>query len=381
MARTAGRQAPPVSGAPEKAAPPAPPASKTKPSVLEGLRANPRGFSFLQAVRLLRQAHSAGRPDEAERFLREQLRVRALLSLGFPPTDLTEIEELPPLGATDGNGGDPRQRFRLTATFLGLYGPSSPLPTFYTEELLDEQSDDRSVSRDFLDVVGDGFFTLFFLAWTRHRLPLKVCEEHDAASMERLYSLVGLGDPEVRSLFAWPGSLLRSAGLLTQFPRSAAGLASLLSDRANAPVKVVQCVSRVVPIPADQRCALGTDTACLGQTAWLGQEARDDTGKIRIEVGPLDAKTFLKGVPGSEWHEPVLRLIRFYCTEPLEFDLLLRLDPSEAQGARLGEDSWSRLGCDAWLASGRLENPEALFADRRRADPEQQHLQTRSMAQ
>ena len=209
------------------------PLGQKKPtvSVLEGLRANPRGFSFLQAVRLLRQTHGGRGAVEAERFLRERLRVRALLSLGFPPTDLTEVEDLP--GASDseeGASGAPH-RFRLTATFLGLYGPSSPLPTFYTEELLDEQSDDRSVSRDFLDVVGDGFFTLFFLAWTRHRLSLKVCEEGDEPTLERLYSLLGLGDPKVRAIFESPGQLLRAAGLLTQFPRSAAGLRGLLADR------------------------------------------------------------------------------------------------------------------------------------------------------
>jgi len=238
MAREAGRQAPALDGQ-------APPAverpTERRPTLLEQLRSNPRAFSFVQAVRLLRQAHGGADTARAERFLRERLRVRSLLSLGFPATDLTELEDLPP---REGESGPDQDRFRLTATFLGLYGPSSPLPTFYTEELLDEQSDDRSVSRDFLDVVGDGFFTLFFLAWTRHRLSLKAWEERDAATMERLFSLVGLGDPEVRNVFSTPGLMLRSAGLLTQFPRSAVGLRGLMADRAGAPVTVVQCVSR-----------------------------------------------------------------------------------------------------------------------------------------
>jgi len=364
MARTAGRQAPAVSAAPNAAAAPG-------PSVLEGLRANPRAFSFLQAVRLLRQAHGAGGGEKAERFLREQLRVRALLSLGFPPTDLTDVEELSPEAGPDDtadarNGeGAAQARFRLTATFLGLYGPSSPLPTFYTEELLDEQADDRSVSRDFLDVVGDGFFTLFFLAWARHRLHLKVCEERDAATMERLYSLVGLGDPEVRSSFSIPGLLLRSAGLLTQFPRSAAGLSCLLSDRSGAKARVVQCVPRTVPVPEDQRCLLGTDAAQLGGTAWLGSEVRDDTGKIRIEVGPLHAEDFARVIPGGEWHDALVRLVRFYCTEPLEFDVLVSLRPDEARPGRVDGGQWSRLGCDVWLGASGSEAPRALFSDLR----------------
>lgn len=345
MARTAGRQAPAV---------------KT-PSLLEQLRANPRSFSFVQAVRLLRQAHAGKGAAESERFLRERMRVRALLSLGFPPTDLTALEDLPPRR----EGEEGQSRFLLTATFLGLYGPSSPLPTFYTEELLDEQAEDRSASRDFLDVIGDGFFSLFFLAWARHRLWLRTCEEQDSATLERLYSLVGLGDPEVRGIFSQPGLLLRVSGLLTQFPRSAAGLRGLLADRAKAPVKVVQCVSRTVPIHEDQRCILGQDSAQLGESAWIGCQAQDDTGKFRIEIGPLGAETFGQVIPGGKWHEAIVRLVRFYCTEPLEFDALFRLDPAEAETGRLGTGPWTRLGCDTWLGSSGLGDPQALFTDLR----------------
>lgn len=372
MAGEAGRQAPALDG---QGASGARAPEKHVPSLLEQLRDNPRAFSFVQAVRLLRQAHSGADQAEAERFLRERLRVRSLLSLGFPATDLAELEDLPP--RSEGPGQD-QSRFRLTATFLGLYGPSSPLPTFYTEELLDEQAEDRSVSRDFLDVVGDGFFTLFFLAWTRHRLCLKACEERDAATMERLYSLVGLGDPVVRGVFSTPELLLRSTGLLTQFPRSAAGLCGLLADRANAPVKMVQCVSRHVPIPEDQRCFLGADSARLGETAWIGSQVRDDTGKFRLEIGPLPAKKYREVVPGGFWHHAIVRLVRFYCTEPLEFDILLRLDSQEADDARLGAGDWSRLGCDMWLGGKGLDDPRAIFTNlRQHSDRKQQ----RSVAQ
>lgn len=365
MAGEAGRQTPAVDGqVPSGAGRP-----KESPSLLEQLRSNPRAFSFVQAVRLLRQAHGGADAVKSEHFLRQRLRVRSLLSLGFPATDLADLEELPPSGVGTGPG---ESRVRLTATFLGLYGPSSPLPTFYTEELLDEQSEDRSVSRDFLDVVGDGFFTLFFLAWTRHRLSLKACEERDAATLERLFSLVGLGDPEVRGLFGSPGLLLRSAGLLTQFPRSAAGLRGLLAERAGAPVKVVQCVSRNVPIPDDQRCRLGHDSAQLGESAWIGSQVRDDTGKFRIEVGPMNAVTYRKVIPGGEWHAAIVRLVRFYCTEPLEFDVLFRLDPAEVEGCRLGGVEWGRLGCDTWLGHEGLDDPRTLFSDLRKSNESNQ---------
>ncbi len=43
------------------------------------------------------------------------------------------------------------ERFEVQVNFLGLYGTSSPLPVFYTEDLIDEASDDESVAREFIE--------------------------------------------------------------------------------------------------------------------------------------------------------------------------------------------------------------------------------------
>lgn len=358
------------------------PAKRDKPikrfSILEDLLENPRGYSFLQGVRLLRHAHGTKGVQGAMTFLREQLRVRPYLSLGFPPTDLVEIKELPPISDPGQQHGqtsdqDSQQRFQITATFLGLYGPSSPLPTFYTEELLDEQNEDKSVSRDFLDILNHVFFILFALADTHYTLSYQVCEEMDEDVLQRLFSLVGLGHKElVHGSFHNPGALLRATGLLTQFPRSAAGLRGLLADRVSAPVHVRQCQPRLAVIPTDQRCCLGTGPNSLGSDCWLGSQTDDAMGKIHITIGPLSADSFERNLPGEPDHDELLMLIRFYCTQPVEFDLEFALLPQEAQPGRLGEQRWSRLGCDVWLASEPLDQGRAIFSERRRIWDENQ---------
>ncbi len=358
------------------------PAKQDKPvkrfSILEDLLENPRGYSFLQGVRLLRHAHGAKGVQGAMTFLREQLRVRPYLSLGFPPTDLVEIKELPPISDSGHQHGqtsalETPQRFQITATFLGLYGPSSPLPTFYTEELLDEQSEDKSVSRDFLDILNHVFFMLFALADSHYSLSHQVCEEMDEDVLLRLFSLVGLGHRElVHGAFRNPGALLRATGLLTQFPRSAAGLRGLLADRIGAPVHVRQCQPRLAVIPADQRCCLGSGPNTLGRDCWLGSQTDDAMGKIHITIGPLSADAFERNLPGEPDHDELLMLIRFYCTQPVEFDLEFVLLPREAQPGRLGEQRWSRLGCDVWLASEPLDQGRAVFSERRRIWDENQ---------
>ena len=303
-------------------------------------------------------------------FMREQLRIRPHLSLGFPSTDLVKIERVETDG---GDGRDAFQKFEITATFLGLYGPSSPLPTFYTEELLEERNEDGSVSRDFLDVLNHGFFVLFALADAHYDLIRKVCEEKDRDVLMRLFSLVGLGHSEMLNhSFANPGSLLRSTGLLTQFPRSAAGLRGVVADRIGAPALVRQCEHRTASIPDDQRCLLGRQGNSLGEDCRLGLEVADAMGKIAVIVGPLDAETFMRFLPGLPDHDELLALVRFYCTQPLEFDLEFILAPGEASAGRLGEDRWSRLGCDVWLSSTPLPMARAVYPERRRVWDEHQ---------
>ncbi|MFO8111269.1 MAG: type VI secretion system baseplate subunit TssG [Desulfosalsimonadaceae bacterium] len=66
------------------------------------------------------------------------------MSLAFPPADIDRIQEM---DLQEHSG------YEITANFLGLYGISSPLPTFYTEELMHEAAEDESVCRDFIDVI------------------------------------------------------------------------------------------------------------------------------------------------------------------------------------------------------------------------------------
>jgi type VI secretion system protein ImpH len=140
----------------------------------------------------------------------------------------------------------------------------------------------------------------------------------------------------------------------------------LLADRIGAPVRVRQCQPRKALIPADQRCNLGVQANSLGRDSRLGSGADDATGKISITVGPVDAETFMRFLPGLPDHDELLQLVRFYCTQPLEFDLEFALGPREAVPGRLGGPRWSRLGCDVWLSSKPLSRARAVFPERRR---------------
>lgn len=306
----------------------------------DALLARGEEFSFFQAMRLLtilaRADAVGGKPVE--------IRLRPDLSLAFPAADVAGI---------DRDGED----YRLTATFLGLYGPASPLPTFYTEELLDEAAADASTSREFLDIVNHRLFNLFHQCSVKYRLFHQVTEGGDEELPERLFCLIGLGEAVMRRSLPDPKSLLRHSPLLIQNSRSALGLKTVLTHDLGLPVQVTQCLPRRVTVPADQLLSLGMSGSCLGIDSVVGSEVTDVTGKFRVHVGPIGRADFDALLPGATGRQRLDSLVGLYVNEPLAWDVELVLAPGATPAATLGTPPGSRLGWDSWLGSG---NPNVM---------------------
>lgn len=315
---------------------------------LPDLLAQPRQFTFLQAMRLLRRTLDVPPGGDAEAEFERRIRVRPRLSLAFATTDLDTIERM--------EDDDGTARYRITANMLGLYGADAPLPTFYTEDLFEEAREDESASRDFIDIFNAPLYHLLFRCFTKYRLPLRIGDGQDTLVLEILYALVGLGEPTLRRDLLHPELLLRYAGLLSQYPRSALGLRTLLADAIHeSTLDVTSCRPRHAEIPSDQLCRLGAQGSTLGEDAYVGQFVYERMGKMEIRIGPVDADRFHALLPGRDDHEQAAFLTRFYLTEPLEVDMEIELADGEAEQACLGGARWGNLGWNTWVFSGSSE--------------------------
>jgi type VI secretion system protein ImpH len=303
-----------------------------------------REFSFFQAVRLLQHFRPRqGEPPSQPGDEGPAVRVRPNLSLAFPSADIDGI-------AAEENDGD--TSYRIVANFLGLYGTCSPLPTFYTEDLLLEAGQDESVSRDFIDIFNERLYQLLYRTWTRSRWFLQIAEENNPVYLERLYCLLGLGHAALRKDMPQARRLLRYIGLLSQFPRSAAGLTALLRDALNdVPITIIPCIPRSAVIPVAQRMEMGGANNCLGLDSIVGEEIEDRMGKFRIQIGPLSQSDFLRFTPGNAGYDLLIQLTDFYISEPLAYDVELILAADQAQTVCLGDAARSMLGVSAWVFS------------------------------
>lgn len=301
-------------------------------SLTVDLQESASSYAFYQALRFLRRQLGS---DQA---LREFVRVHPNLSLAFPDTDIESIQ-------LDDDGV-----FNIEANFFGLYGVSSPLPTFYTEDLIAEATQGNSAMRDFLDIIHAALYPLLYKAWEKNRLWLLVREQNNNRRLQQLFAFVGLADaPKWQSEAQ---AMLPFAGLFNAYPRSAAALQSLLQGvLQGATVKVESCIERWVEIPAESISRLGQSSSKLGVSTILGHKLRDSTGNFNIVLGPVDAQTYHQLVPGARLYRLLCRVVGWFLPVRLRAELQIWLAAPERQCASLGA-GWHSLGYNMWLGAG-----------------------------
>lgn len=314
---------------------------KSATALKEELLSVGRSFSFFQTMRLLNRfsAEKGSRRESGEVNV-SNIKIRPNLSLSFPTSDVEKVEETE------------TGKFTLTANILGLYGTCSPLPTFYTEELFDDISKGNTTTRDFVDVINHRLYELLFAGWSKYRSMLKIVEEKSPVHTDRLFSIIGLGEEELRTDFENPLGLLRYTGLFAMNARSASGLETLLSDALDGTrVTIVQAVERKGVIPKDQRALLGGGIS-LGKGSYLGSEYSDRTGAFRIQIGPVSDEEYRLFFPGGKKYNILVSLTKLYVHQPFEYDMEVILDKNEQRAtASLGAEKGSNLGLDTWVFS------------------------------
>jgi len=320
---------------------------------LEALLSGGSGFSFFQAVRLLESlVPGAARVGRQGPAAQECIRFRADLSLGFPSSDVASVRRV------ESPGGSPS--FELTATFLGLYGPASPLPSSFTEELFDEP--DESITREFLDLFHHRAFSLFYRAWEKYRYPMRF-EAGGADRISRwLFELIGIDEAYRKESHAIPPvRLLAYAGLLTQRPRSAAALRGMLADYfEGVPVTITQCVARMVEIPRDARNTLGARNCELGVDLSLGDHVLDVGMTFEVGLGPLDLEKFLTFLPPGENAARLRQLVDLFDTDARDARIALGLKREEVPSLELAGRT-ALLGWSTWLGDRPPEDQEVRF--------------------
>ncbi|SEF73105.1 type VI secretion system baseplate subunit TssG [Marinobacterium lutimaris] len=319
------------------------------PGLIDQARAEPWRFGFFQLVRLLKLHYSrTGRIDPENRPHQDPLRFRSLLSLNFPPSEISNLsfENQQNRSASD----EPLSEIQVT--FMGLVGPSGVLPRPYTELLINRHIEKRDdAAHAFLDLYSHRMTALFYEAWQKYRFHIEYERKGSSDFEQWLLHLVGFTPTTLkqnlnrqddqgsltRNLFSW------FSGLMAQRPRNAGNLEAMLGYTFGQPCQVKSFSGRWIPLAPDQCTTLGRANACLGSSAVAGTRVRDYQSSFRVSFGPLTLAAYRELLPDTDTHRKLVRLLRFYAGIELDFEIELILKKSEIPAPQLGKAGTSSL--------------------------------------
>jgi len=360
-------------------------------------------LNFFQAVHLLeRMFPERGKLGTGDDLGSEPLRFETFNSLGFPAGEVAALlpplsfraqaelmedrrrseepppppESLPPLREMPALGDGP---LRMSLTFMGLYGVSSPLPSYFTDPITLRKIEYFELKK-FLDIFTHRMYSLFYRAWKKYRHGTQFDPARPDEYTLRLLALTG----------QWPRRDKRAtvegqssdfnlrripyARFLGNRVRSAKGLQQLLRGYFGFErVRVRQFEPNWMEIPAKTR--LGEGMVTLGRSTRLGDRMQDRLSRFTVEIGPVPRALFNRFLPSAEavsraaWARPVgsaspagseatpmegglpaqvRELIDAYLRDPLDYQIKVILEPDTREIPALGSEH-ARMGAGIWL--------------------------------
>lgn len=313
-------------------------AGKPATDLMEFIQGNVTRFSFYQLVSLLEQIRPTAPIGGAQDPSQEKIRFVGTSSVAFPNRDINEMREIP---------GDHGPRLEIEATFMGLTGSASPLPTPYLEEVL---QDDTEVLKDFLDLFNHRLMSLTYRSWKGARLGVQLADDRDQPLVKLALALMGFDFAQTELEEAYPtGWLMRWAGLLAQRPRSAHTLQLLLRDAVHPKIVVEQGAEREVQVSQHLLPRVGSAVATLGQHMFIGQRIKDRTGGIRVWLGPVSMDEMLKFTPGEPGFVRLKQIVELVVQDYLDYEITVVVPRADVYSPRLGGSPGPRLHVTAWV--------------------------------
>lgn len=310
---------------------------------LERLTDSPEKKHIFHAFRVVESAFpEAPRIGNSRRPREDKVRFGQAAELSFPASTLAGF--VPPQGDQPG---------RLTNRFFGLFGSQGPLPLHLTEYARERQRHQRDPTFvGFADMLTHRMMTLLFRAW-RSGQPAPSFDRGDNDSFERkIAALAGSTGETMRGQDDFPDLSRRHfTGLLSQGPKNAEGLVSIVSSFFGARVRMEQFVGCWLELEPDDRWQLGA-RAGLGRTTSIGDRVWSRGSKFRLKIGPLSLAEYERLLPGGASLKRLRSIVRSYVGDALDWDVNLILKAEEKPAPILGQTV--RLGQTGWI--GQTDN-------------------------
>lgn len=281
--------------------------------------------------------------------------------LEFAPSTVQRVRALP-LRESGGPVG------KMEGYFLGLLGPSGPMPLALTEYVWSRSHGvphpDRitpaanvqvSIHRrdssleDFFNIFNHRFISFFYRAWASCRKAVDFDRPAEAKFPNYIGSFVGLGMESLRGRLEVPDeAVMYFSGHFANRSRHAQGLAAIASDYFKTSAVVVENVGHWLEVPETDRCMLGSlSSTALGAGIVLGARLWDRQLRFTLKLGPMSLDSYEKMFPGGLALEALRSFVKLYTNRGLYCGAQIILAKEDFGGSKLG--GGCRLGFSTWL--------------------------------
>lgn len=350
--------------------------------LLNELENKPERFNLAQALRIIILTNGKNYA-ECLQYLKHKILVKSWLSLAFPSKSIISFKHNQNDNNSNNNSYNSYNNnynydYTLEQTEFGLYSTLGPLPTFYTEELLEDLRNDEPVSRDFLDIINNHLYKLNYQVSLQYKFSRCYYELQDYHVINIVKNLLGEATHNLNNSIEEnnknnPNNLFTNSIPLAFLPflmykeKTADNLEIFLtqilnleknkltilnfaddnnnnnSDYINAnnnsmiEVKIEQCVAKTIKLKFEYLCLLGKQNNELGNTALLGSYKKNSGGHFRIHLYNLNEFYFYElQQKNARLFILLQNAVKWFLDSPLTYDVVLHPKVKNTQKFALG---------------------------------------------
>jgi type VI secretion system protein ImpH len=295
-------------------------------------------YSLAQGVRVAMTYLKKIYPEESPEKLYKRLRFKSNPSLSFAKSELSKMEFV-----EKGNA----KYIEITINFLGLFGATSPLPSHYSEMVLDSVDNDE-VLKDFLDLFNHHLQKMVYPIWERQRYYIQYQTDLRDHFSKYILSLLGLySESQEKTTALNLRKILPYVGLLSMKQKSAGTLVSILRHYLeHDKLEIIQRIPTNIEIPSWQYSTLGENNCNLGENTLIGTHVRTKNSKFQVLLRDISFEGLYEySLHGGKMGE-LQELIDLSLSEPLRHELCLEIKKENIESFQLSKH---HLGINCFL--------------------------------
>ncbi len=280
-------------------------------------------------------------PDLSFDALYDKILFKANPSLSFQKSDIHDIIFL-----TDKDN----IRVEMTLNFLSIFGASSPLPSHYSEKVLEDLQHDK-ILYDFLNILNHSIKKLIYSIWVKHRYYIQYQSNLQDRLSKYFLSLIGLypqsqGIPSSLNI----NRLMPFIAILSMHQKSSSSILPILKHYFNhREIDIQEGVISQFDIPEQQQMRLGNNSCTLGKDMYIGSFILSRALRFIIAFKNIKWEELEEFSYYGNKKAQLNDLMKILLNTPLDYRVSITIPKDEIRPCLLGEGT--KLGTNGWIGN------------------------------